>query len=279
MIFRAFDIETIPDALAWSGDKVTYKMVPGPLPCPSSSGRLPSVRLEEVSSFPPPHAHRVVAISYVDISFEAGRLSSYRFEGCGTDCRWSRDGAGDVEERALLSVWGQGMESRADIHLVTWNGRTFDLPVIVLRSFRHRIPCAWYYRTKDVRYRYSTEGHCDLMDFLADYGAGRPMKLHDACRLWGLPGKTDMSGASVEGEYLSTVRDPKVDASVVQAKVASYCLQDSIQTALLFVASRYLVGKVVAESYDATVDTFASSATVNDVITLDWAGLKLGGRT
>jgi predicted PolB exonuclease-like 3'-5' exonuclease len=168
------------------------------------------------------------------------------------------------------------MADTSNVHLVTWNGRTFDLPVIVLRSLRHRIPCTWYYRNKDVRYRYSTEGHCDLMDFLSDFGASRSMKLNDAAWLWGLPGKTDMSGASVEGEYLSTVHDVTVDVAAVQYKVARYCLQDSIQTALLFLATRYHTGKVTAESYDAAVDTFASSPAITGAITLDWDRLRLG---
>jgi hypothetical protein len=158
---------------------------------------------------------------------------------------------------------------------VTWNGRGFDLPVITMRSFRHRIPCGWYYTNKDMRYRFSAEGHCDLMDFMGDFGAVRSMKLADVSHLIGLPGKTDMTGASVEGLYRSTVDDPSVDIVKAQADTARYCLQDSIQTALIFVATRYHFGKVTLETHNAILDTFANSEIIRGAINLDWDKLKL----
>jgi len=268
MIFRVLDIETIPDPKAFTPNEPAYKIVPSSVPA-----RV--LELEAAPQFLPPHANRVVAISYVDVTFDAGQTPKYQFSRCYTDCRWARDEAGlDAEERRLLSDFGAAM-AEPGTHLVTWNGRTFDLPVIVMRSFRHRIPCAWYYGNKDVRYRYSVEGHCDLMDFLSDFGAVRPMKLHDAACLWGLPGKTDMHGSQISDIYESTVRDSKLDMAVLQASVARYCLQDSIQTALLFIATRYLLGKITSDAYNAVVDTFFASSSVTSAIELDWTRLKL----
>ena len=51
-------------------------------------------------------------------------------------------------------------------HLVTWNGRGFDLPVLALRALRYGLPFGWYYRGDGYRYRYSEEGHLDLCDVL-----------------------------------------------------------------------------------------------------------------
>ena len=280
MIFRVLDIETIPDPKAFTPNETTYRVG---LSSELRGIKLRSVPLrpettviEAVEQFPPPHAHRVVAISYVDISFDAAQVPKYQFSSCRTECRWACDEIGiEAEERKLLSAFGAAMAESNAVHMVTWNGRTFDLPVIVMRSFRHRIPCAWYYDSRDVRYRYSVEGHCDLMDFLSDYGASRPMKLHDAARLWGLPGKTDMHGSQISGIYESTVRDPLLNMGAAQASVARYCLQDSIQTALLFIATRYLLGKISSDAYNAIIDTFAASFTVTGAIDLDWARLKL----
>lgn len=276
MIFRILDIETVPDYAAWTQGEPTYKlhMVPGEV----------GVRAIESPRFPPPHAHRVVAISYVDVFFDPELSPKYRYASSMTDCRWSRPTSknnteaatnllANIDERYLLSEFGQAITP--ETHFVTWNGRTFDLPVIALRSLKHGIPCKWYYGSKDVRYRYSPEGHLDLMDFWADYGASRPMKLNDACRLIGLPGKTDMTGASIEEIYRSTISDPDVDLKATCAAVARYCLQDSIQTALLWVRSRHHIGKVTTETYNEILDTFAVSPEIQNAIAIDWDRIKL----
>lgn len=271
MIFRITDIETIPDLKAWTPGPAAYKLAAGPKMLPGG-GMMAQV--EETEAFPPPQAQRVVAISYVDVSFDPAATPKYQFSRCYTECRWSRDEGGlDIEEHKLLATFGAAVTP--DVHFVTWNGRTFDMPVIALRSLKHKLACGWYYGSKDVRYRYSAEGHLDLMDFWSDYGACRPMKLHDAARLIGLPGKTDMSGASIAGIYQSTVDNPNLDLDGIQRNVARYCLQDSIQTAVLWVVSRHHIGKVTPETLNLILDTFSASPSVTDVITIDWERLKI----
>lgn len=264
MIFRVLDIETVPDGDAFTPSATVYKLIPG------VTG---DMRLVETEQFPPPHAQRVVAISYVDIVFDPAATPKYQFSRCQTDCRWSRDLNSNRDEIALLSDFGR--LAAPDVHYVTWNGRTFDLPVIALRSLKHGIACKWYYDSKDVRYRYSAEGHLDLMDYWSDFGGARPMKLHDAARLIGLPGKTDMSGASIAGIYQASLADRSIDLEATCRDVARYCLQDSIQTAILFVRSRQHVGKITNETYNAVLETFSSSPAINEAITLDWNRLKL----
>jgi hypothetical protein len=236
------------------------------------------ISFETVEPFPPPQAHRVVAISYVDIVFDPSTEPRYRLDRCYTECRWAADVAGaDIEEAKLLRAFSSAMETpdQHSIHLVTWNGRGFDLPVISMRSIKHKIPCGWYYREKDVRYRYSAEGHCDLMDFLSDFGSARQMKLDDFCKLIGLPGKTDMSGDKVLDQYLLAMKMPSVQAEEIQAKVARYCLQDTVQTALAFLRTRHHFGKISATSHDASLATFRDSPSVGAALDIDWAKLVL----
>jgi hypothetical protein len=271
MIFRVTDIETIPDLSVFTPGPPTYKLAPGP------RGEIAEgykAYVEAVEAFPPPQAQRVVAISCVDVEFDPAATPKYRYLRCYTECRWGRDEASlDTEERKLLSAFGAAMTD--EIHLVSWNGRTFDLPVIALRSLKHKLACKWYYGDKNVRYRYTDERHLDLMDYWSDFGACRPMKLNDAAHLIGLPGKTDMSGASIEGIYKSTVADPNLDMEAIWADVARYCLQDSIQTAILWVRSRHHIGKVTPETHNLILDTFATSPSITSAITLDWDRLKL----
>jgi hypothetical protein len=124
-------------------------------------------------------------------------------------------------------------------HLVTWNGRSFDLPVLALRALRHGVSFPWYYQERDYRYRYSEEGHLDLCDFLADHGAARMTSLSGAARLIGLPGKDGLDGSQVEGLFhggqLETLRQ--------------YCLSDVAQTAFLFLRYRLLTGQLDRDAY------------------------------
>lgn len=218
--YRIFDIETVPDLSIWT----------------PPDGK--------ETTFPPPLAHRVVAISWVDLSGDDNEW--YFYEGSRSLCSWNHDSP-DVAEKALLAEFIAAQEKDRAI-LVSWNGRGFDLPVINMRALKHRLQMKFFYEDRDVRYRYSEVGHLDLMDWLADYGSSKNMKLGDAARLIGLPGKTgEVSGANVADQYAKGD-----DASLMQ-EVGKYCLSDSLQTALLFVRSRYHKGMISAEHHDKAV--------------------------
>jgi 3'-5' exonuclease len=279
MLFRVTDIETVPDlAVFTSGEpkwvqKVTLEKRPGP---PGTTMGLQGIPLVDVpvaawvkeDPFPPAQAHRVVAISWcdVDMTTPSGADSrTYKFSACNTGAGWQRD---DDEPTLIAAFRAAQLEKPAT--LVTWNGRTFDLPVLAMRALHHGIPWGWYYDGRGLRYRYSDEGHCDLMDFLADYGATRQMKLGDACRLVGLPGKTDMDGSKV-AELVAATGAKAVENA---CKIAKYCLQDSLQTALLFVRTRYHLGLLTEAGYRESIESF-KTAEVTNVIDIDWRKLDL----
>ena len=67
-------------------------------------------------------------------------------------------------------------------HVVTWNGRGFDLPVLALRALRFGLDFRWYYRGEGYRYRFTEEGHLDLCDVISDHGAARMTSLDGAAR-------------------------------------------------------------------------------------------------
>jgi len=286
MIFRSTDIETLVDEGALSKVSPTYKLVGG-RPHESYQGGEGTYRepvVEVVDGLPPPYACRVVSISTVDVCFDPTHSPPYWYDRCSTECFWAADGSAaraDALERRLLQSFHEAMSAGSEvaaslIHLVTWNGRQFDLPVIMMRSLKHGISCRWYYNKdrRGMRYRFTDEGHCDLMDSLADYGAARFMKLGDMARLIGLPGKTDMSGDKVAVLYAESLCDPS-RAEELQAKTKRYCLQDSIQTAILWLRSRHLYGYVGRETYNAALATFRESAEICRAIDVNWEGLLL----
>jgi predicted PolB exonuclease-like 3'-5' exonuclease len=198
------DIETVPD---------TELYAPPDLP--------PGVE----RPFPPLWACRPVTIGllWLDERMTCRRLTTL---GDGQD-----EAAMLTELSALMGEWRP--------RLVTWNGRTFDLPLLALRALRHGVPFPWYYQDPETRSRYSPQGHLDLADFLADHGAARMTSLDAAARLIGLPGKNGIDGSQVEGLYLR---------GEIQA-VRDYCLSDVAQTAFVFLRHRLLTGQIERPAY------------------------------
>jgi hypothetical protein len=203
--FLVIDIETVVDA------------------------ELPIAEAGEVERLPAPPHHRVVAI---------GALLF------GTDYQVVRVGVlgQDKDEAGTLVDFARYLEkNRPD--LVTYNGRGFDMPVIAARCLRHGVTLRHYYRSRDVRYRFSPEGHLDLMDFIADFGAAKPAKLDIVAKLCGMPGKLGVDGKDV---------GPLVHAGRLD-EVRNYCLCDVVQTAGVFLRVQLLRGELDAERYLAAM--------------------------
>jgi predicted PolB exonuclease-like 3'-5' exonuclease len=117
--------------------------------------------------------------------------------------------------------------------LVTFNGRRFDVPVLVARCMRLGIPWPWYWREKSARIRYNSDGHLDLSDELTDFGATPPCGLDAWSRMIGLPGKTG-DGASVEG----------LAAAGEWERIGRYCAQDVRLTGALLLRWLLVRGRV-----------------------------------
>lgn len=202
------DIETVPDPdLRWDAAK---------------------------EGFPPPPFHEVVAVGALwlepDLSFRRLGVFGVPHEG----------GEHQPSEATVLQEFAEFV-GRARPHIVTYNGRRFDLPVLCNRCLRHGVPFGLYYADREYRYRYSDLGHIDLADVLTDHGAAPMAKLDAMARLIGLPGKIGVDGSMVEGLH---------DQGKVQ-DIQAYCLQDVVQTAFLFLRVELLRGRLEPEAYRA----------------------------
>ena len=186
---------------------------------------LPIIQTGETERLPAPPHHKIVAIGalLLDPAYEVKRL------GIVSE---SKDEAGMLADFAKL------LEERRPC-IVTFNGRGFDLPVIATRCLRHGIPLRHYYRTSDVRYRYTAEGHLDLMDYIADFGAAKPARLDVIAKLCGMPGKVGIEGKDV---------GPLVHAGRID-EVRKYCLCDVVQTTAVFMRLQLVRGELQPEAY------------------------------
>ncbi len=194
--------------------------------------------------FPPPCFCEVVCIGALAIGGPPG----YEVKKLGIVGERHGGYAGEAEMLAILD----GVMGKPGVELVTWNGRRFDLPVLMARSLALGIPQPWYFNRKGMRYRFSEEGHLDLCDQVSDFGAGRFMKLDDLARACGIPGKGGLDGASVEALYL---------AGRI-AEIRAYCLSDVVMTARLFARWLVLKGALGGEEF---FGLDASLATLVDV--------------
>jgi predicted PolB exonuclease-like 3'-5' exonuclease len=175
--------------------------------------------------FPPLYACRpiVLGVMWLDEDLSVKRIGTIG-EG--------KDEAGMMADFAdFMNKWRP--------HVVTWNGRGFDLPVLALRGLRFGLNFNWYYRGEGYRYRFSEEGHLDLGDVLSDHGAARMTSLDGAARLIGLPGKDGVDGSQVEGLF---------HAGQLEA-LRHYCLSDVAQTAFLFLRYRLVAGLIERDVY------------------------------
>lgn len=145
-------------------------------------------------------------------------------------------------EAGILSHFAKILEDYRPC-LITYNGRGFDMPVIATRCLRYGIPLRHYYSSRDVRYRFSPEGHLDLMDYVADFGAAKPSRLDVVARLCGMPGKVGVDGKDV---------GPMVHAGRLE-EVRNYCLCDVVQTAGVFLRVQLVRGELERDAYLAAM--------------------------
>lgn len=123
--------------------------------------------------------------------------------------------------------------------LVSFNGRTFDLPLLELAAFRFGVGSKeWFSANKNYanpRNRYNVEAHLDLHDLLTNFGASRfNGGLNLAANLIGKPGKMGVEGCMVQDLY---------EAGKI-AEIAEYCRCDVIDTYFVFLRSAVLTGQI-----------------------------------
>ncbi len=231
-----FDIETVPDA---EGLRKLWEL--GPEVSETAVIELVTQRRRQATGndFLPPHVHRVVAISCALRERDSVRV-------------WSLGTASD-SEREIVQRFFDGIEKYTP-QLVSWNGASFDLPVLHYRALFHGIAGCCYWdlgdNNKDFRYnnylgRFHTR-HIDLMDILAGYQNRAWAPLDEIARLCGLPGKLGMEGSQV---YPAFMRGEI-------AAIRDYCETDVANTYLLFQRFQLIRGLLTPEAYAKEIELF-----------------------
>jgi predicted PolB exonuclease-like 3'-5' exonuclease len=229
-----FDCETIPDTrlirsqfkLEGDDEQVTQE----------------AFKLQEDrtgSTFLPVPFHQVVAISAV-LSDDFGKFDKVNSIG------------GENEEEMIRNFLN--FIDKHNPKLVSFNGRNFDIPMLMIRAMKYNLSCPAFYdkenqalnksKWDNYRYRYSDRFHVDLMDHISEFGAVRGLKLDLLCTMAGIPGKFDVSGDQVHTLFYENRLDD----------IKEYCESDVLNTYWLYLKYELLKGNLILEDYLSYLD-------------------------
>ena len=105
---------------------------------------------------------------------------------------------GERTEKELIASFVDRIEELSP-QLVTFNGNSFDLPVLRYRAMTHSI-AALGLSSRPYFNRY-TDDAVDLCDVLSSFSSQSKATLHELCRVMGLPGKPDAIDGSDVYKY------------------------------------------------------------------------------
>jgi len=128
-------------------------------------------------------------------------------------------------EAALLAKVNEVLGKPGVTRIVTFNGRGFDLPVLIHRSVALGVQVASKLANAAREYRYRPNLHIDLMDQFTFFGAVRGGSLRSFCVGYGIADpKADGCGSNVA----------ELVAAGDVGRLADYCLGDVRATADLY---------------------------------------------
>jgi predicted PolB exonuclease-like 3'-5' exonuclease len=218
-----WDLETVPDLSA------AARML--------DLGEAPAAEVRDAlgPGFPRHPLHKIPCIGAL--------IASRQPEGWRVDAL----GAPHIGERSEAQLISDFIEKIGQLRpqLITFNGHSFDLPVLRYRAMVNRISAAGL-QVRQYFHRY-TDDALDLCDVLGSYVPGGKVKLDEVSKILGLTGKPEgVDGSRVEEMVL---------AGQIE-EVAHYCESDVLNT--------YRVWLVY--------ELFRSSITANE---LDWSEAQI----
>ncbi|MCU7611527.1 3'-5' exonuclease [Anaplasma capra] len=235
-----FDIETIPDID--SCDNLVGEVIADDVTAKREA--MANYHLEVTNgqnAFLRQPFHKIVAISFLRADIK--RDSGYEH----FVLREIRSGGSVSSSEKELVRGFLNYISAVRPRIVTFNGRTFDLPVIKYRAMVHGVQAGYLYNAGDkwnnYFQRYSADWHCDLLDSLSDFGTSARVKMHEVCSVLNFPGKMGTDGSEVTRMYdlgqLPQIRD--------------YCESDVLNTYLIYLRLMHHQGRMASDGYNECV--------------------------
>jgi hypothetical protein len=229
-----WDLETVPDLDAVARVHGLEKTEEG------------EIRKTLGNKFPRLLFHEIVCV---------GALVAEWKEGTWRICRVETPHAGERTEAELIVGFGHLIEQFRP-RLVSYNGSSFDMPVMRYRALINRVQMPALAR-RAYFHRYG-DAALDLCDVLACYETRNKVSFHELSRALDLPGKPQgIDGKEVAG----LIQDGRFE------EVAAYCRSDVVGTFQIFLLHELFRGSLEPDSYAAAetdLDRFLSSETQSD---------------
>ena len=212
-----WDLETVPDLAA------AARML--------DLGAAPEAKVREAlgSAFPKHPLHKIVCIGAL--------VASRQSEGWRIDAL----GAPHIGERTEAKLISDFIEKIGELlpQLITFNGHSFDLPVLRYRAMVNRVSAGGL-QVRQYFHRY-TDHALDLCDALGSYMPGAKVKLDEVSKILGLTGKPEgIDGSRVEEMVL---------AGQIE-EVARYCESDVLNTYRVWLVYELFRGSITAKELE-----------------------------
>lgn len=151
--------------------------------------------------------------------------------------------APEFRPHVITKTFWAGWEHYKHPTFVTFNGRSFDIPLLELAAFRYGVAVPAWFNTLERSYqqnrnRYNLQAHLDLHELLTNFGStwfrgGLNLAAHLVSR----PGKMDVQGDMVQDMF----------AQGRLAEISEYCRCDVLDTYFVFLRCALLMGQISLE--------------------------------
>ena len=174
------------------------------------------------TEFLPLNLHKIIAISVLTDTGDNLEVESL--------------GSEESSERAMIQLFYDLVGANENC-LVTWNGLSFDIPVLNYRALFNHVDASSYWQNE--------LWHIDLKDVLANHNAKAQVSLDSVAKGLNLPGKINVSGEQVWDLYLES----RIE------EVRNYCDHDVLNTYLIFIHYQAMIGKINNREYSSKMQS------------------------
>ncbi|MGO9473764.1 MAG: 3'-5' exonuclease [Rhodomicrobium sp.] len=218
-IVIVWDLESVPDLRGFAAAN-------------GLTGKTEAEVLEALGDKFPKHIyHSIICI---------GALVTHREQGVWVVDALGAPHVGERTEKQLISAFADKIAELSP-QLVTFNGNSFDLPVLRYRAMINEVSAPGL-SARPYFNRY-TEDALDLCDVLSSFSAQGKATLNELSKIMGLPGKPDSIDGSEVHRYF---REGRIK------EIADYCETDIINTYRVWLRFELFRGRLSQSEYEAS---------------------------